>query len=83
MLALANLRPEACVALVRALRDGREVDAVRAQAEMAAHDAELQTVGPIPTLKRGVAERLAERGATYQTAVRGPLAPVGAGAAAG
>lgn len=82
VLALANLRPEACVTLVRALRDGREEDAGRAQEEMAAHDAELKAGGPIPTLKRGVAERLAERGATYGTTVRGPLAPVGAGAAA-
>ena len=83
VLALANLRPEACVALVRALRDGREDDAGRAQEEMAAHDAELKAGGPIPTLKGGVAERLAERGATYGTAVRGPLALVGAGATAG
>jgi 4-hydroxy-tetrahydrodipicolinate synthase len=82
VLALANLHPEACVTLVRALRDGREEDAGRAQEEMAAHDAELKAGGPIPTLKRGVAERLTERGATYGTNVRGPLAPVGAGAAA-
>jgi 4-hydroxy-tetrahydrodipicolinate synthase len=83
VLALANLHPEACVALIAALRDGREDDARRAQAEMAARDAELKAGGPIPTLKRGVAERLAERGATYGATVRGPLAPVGAGATAG
>jgi 4-hydroxy-tetrahydrodipicolinate synthase len=82
VLALANLHPEMCVALVRALRDGREEDAARVQDEMAAHDAELRAAGPIPTLKRGVAERLAERGAAYGATVRGPLAPVGAGTAA-
>jgi 4-hydroxy-tetrahydrodipicolinate synthase len=82
VLALANLHPETCVALVRALRDGREQDAARVQEEMAAHDAELRAAGPIPALKRAVAERLAERGATYGASVRGPLAPAGAGAAA-
>jgi dihydrodipicolinate synthase/N-acetylneuraminate lyase len=76
VLALANLHPEPCVALVRAVRDGRDDEAERAQAEMAEHDAALKAAGPIPTLKRGVAERLAERGAAYGATVRGPLAPV-------
>src|SRR4029079_13327414 len=48
VLALANLRPEACAALVRALRDGREQEAVRAQEELAASDAALKAAGPTP-----------------------------------
>jgi len=81
VLALANLHPEPCVALARAVRDGRGGDAVPLQDEMAAHDAELKAAGPIPALKRGVAERLAERGATYRADVRGPLGPVASVAA--
>jgi 4-hydroxy-tetrahydrodipicolinate synthase len=76
VLALANLHPEPCVALARAVRDGRSDDAARLQDEMAAHDAELTAAGPIPTLKRGVAERLSERGAGYRPDVRGPLGAV-------
>jgi dihydrodipicolinate synthase/N-acetylneuraminate lyase len=78
VLALANLHPAPCVALARALRDGRADDAARLQEEMAAHDAELKAAGPIPALKRGVAELLAEggNGAVYRADVRGPLGAV-------
>jgi dihydrodipicolinate synthase/N-acetylneuraminate lyase len=76
VLALANLRPEPCAALARAVREGRREDAERIQAEIRAHDTELKAAGPIPALKRGVAERLAERGRAYGATVRGPLAPV-------
>jgi N-acetylneuraminate lyase len=82
VLALANLRPEQCVALARAVRDGRDADAERLQAELTVHDANLRSAGGIPALKRAVAERLAEHGAAYPAQVRGPLAaaaPVAAG----
>jgi len=36
----------------------------------------LKDAGPIPTLKAGVAARLADRGAAYGMAVRSPLAAV-------
>jgi dihydrodipicolinate synthase/N-acetylneuraminate lyase len=81
VLALANLHPEPCVALARAVREGRDDAIALLQAEMTAHDADLRAARPIPALKRGVAERLAERGAAYGATVRGPLAPVTAVAA--
>jgi 4-hydroxy-tetrahydrodipicolinate synthase len=74
VLALANMHPEPCVALVRALREDRADDAVQAQAEMAEREARLRAAGGIPAFKRAVAERLADRGAAYGEAVRGPLA---------
>jgi 4-hydroxy-tetrahydrodipicolinate synthase len=78
VLALANLHPEACVALARAAREGRGDEAERAQAQLVRHDAELRGAeGTIPALKRGVAERLAEGGAAYPVQVRGPLAAAG------
>jgi len=78
VLALANLHPEPCVALVRAVRAGHDDEAGALQAEMREHDAALRAAGPIPALKRGVAERLADRGAAYGATVRGPLRPVAA-----
>jgi len=78
VLALANLHPEPCVALVRAVRAGHDDEAGALQAEMREHDAALRAAGPIPALKRGVAERLADRGAAYGATVRGPLGPVAA-----
>src|SRR3954454_5278282 len=42
VLALANLHPDPCVALARALREGREEDVDDRQAELAAHDAALR-----------------------------------------
>jgi dihydrodipicolinate synthase/N-acetylneuraminate lyase len=82
VLAMANVHPEPCVALARAVGDGRDADAERAQADVAAAEEGLRAAGGIPAFKRAVAERLAERGAAYPAAVRAPLAPL-AGAAAG
>jgi 4-hydroxy-tetrahydrodipicolinate synthase len=82
VLALANLHPEPCVALARAVRAGREDEAASLQRELSGYDNELRAAGGIPVLKRAVSERLAERGATYPPAARGPLASVAAGAAA-
>jgi dihydrodipicolinate synthase/N-acetylneuraminate lyase len=79
VLALANLHPGPCVALARAVRDGREDDVERLQAELAAHDAQLRAAGGIPALKRAVAERVAG----YPAEVRGPLMPAASVAAAG
>jgi hypothetical protein len=62
-------------AVVVALLTPCDEEAERAQAEMAAHEERLRAAGAIPALKRAVAGRLADRGATYPTAVRGPLAP--------
>jgi 4-hydroxy-tetrahydrodipicolinate synthase len=76
VLALANVHPEPCVALARAVREGDDAEAERAQAEMAAHEERLRAAGAIPAFKRAVAQRLAERGAAYGDAVRGPLAPL-------
>ena len=78
MLALANLLPEPCVALARAIRDRRDEDARRLQAELAAGDAQVRAAGGIPALKAAVAERIA----AYPPEVRAPLAPAPAGAAA-
>jgi N-acetylneuraminate lyase len=78
VLALANLHPELCVALARALREGREEDVDRLQDQLAVHDAGLRAAGGIPVLKRAVAQRIAG----YPAEVRGPLAPGAAVAAA-
>src|SRR4029077_6421908 len=51
VLALAHLHPEPCVALVRAVREGRDDEAVPLQAEMREHDEALRAAGPIPALK--------------------------------
>ena len=63
---------------MRAVRAGRDGDAAALQAEMCEHDAALQGGGAIQALKRGVAERLADRGVAYGATVRAPLAPVAA-----
>src|SRR3954451_9880676 len=83
VLALANMHPEPCVALARAVREGDDEQAERAQAEMAELEARLRAAGGIPAFKRAVADRLAERGAAYGAAVRGPLAAAAAAPAAG
>jgi dihydrodipicolinate synthase/N-acetylneuraminate lyase len=82
VLALANLHPEACVALARAMPDGDDEAAERRQAEVAAHDAQVRAAGGIPALKRAVAERLAARGASYSADTRAPLGLAAAAAAA-
>ena len=61
---------------MRAVREGRDDAAVPLQAQMREHDAALRAAGPIPALKRSVAERLADRGIAYGPSVRGPLHPV-------
>jgi dihydrodipicolinate synthase/N-acetylneuraminate lyase len=78
VLALANLLPEPCAALARAIRDRRDEDAQRLQAELAAGDAQVRAAGGIPALKAAVAERIA----AYPPEVRAPLAPAPAGATA-
>ena len=78
VLALANLHPEACVALARAIDEGRQRDSDRLQAELAAHDAQIRAAGGIPALKRAVAERLTG----YSPDARGPLASAPASAPA-
>ena len=76
VLALANLHPELCAALIRAHREGDSEEADRLQGEVAARERELGRDALIAALKRGVAERLRERGARYGTAM---CAPLGAG----
>jgi 4-hydroxy-tetrahydrodipicolinate synthase len=78
VLALANLHPEACVALARAVREGRDDDTPRLQEQLARHDAEIRAAGGIPALKRAVADRVTG----YSPEVRAPLALAPAGAAA-
>jgi 4-hydroxy-tetrahydrodipicolinate synthase len=78
VLALANLHPEACVALARAVREGRDDDASHLQEEIAGHDTQIRAAGGIPALKRAVAERVAG----YSPEVRAPLGLAPAGAAA-
>src|SRR5919199_379481 len=51
VLALANVHPESCVALVRAVRRSDNGAAERAQAEMAAHEERLRAAGAIPAFK--------------------------------
>jgi dihydrodipicolinate synthase/N-acetylneuraminate lyase len=83
VLAVANVHPEVCVALAAAVRDGRDDEAERRQAELVALEDGLRTAGGIPAFKRAVADRLADRGAAYSAAARGPLAgPAGVPAAA-
>src|SRR4051795_2148702 len=83
VLALANMHPEPCVALVRAVREGDDEQGERAQAEMAQLEARLRAAGGIPAFKRAVADRLAESGGAYPAEVRGPLAAATAAPAAG
>jgi 4-hydroxy-tetrahydrodipicolinate synthase len=80
VLAVANLHPETCVALARAIRDTDDEAVERLQAELTAHDARIRTTGGIPALKRAVAERV---GGPYSPEARGPLAAAAAGAPAG
>src|SRR4051794_21725437 len=57
VLAVANLHPEACVALAHAIRDGRDGDADRLQTALAAHDAQIRAAGGIPGVKRALPQR--------------------------
>jgi 4-hydroxy-tetrahydrodipicolinate synthase len=70
--ALANLRPELVLALAQAWRDeSPEADAL--QEEVRAAERALAQEPALVALKRGVAERLAERGSSYPSALRSPL----------
>src|SRR3954464_7470246 len=57
VLALANLHPEACVALARAIDDRRDGEAERLQTELAAHDAQVRAAGGTPALQAPGAHR--------------------------
>jgi dihydrodipicolinate synthase/N-acetylneuraminate lyase len=74
VLAVANLRPDLCVALVRAWREGDEEEAERLQGELAAVEEGLEGAGTmLEQLKRAVAERMRERGVSYRPELRAPL----------
>ncbi len=78
VLAIANLHPELCAALVRAHAEGRDDEAQRLQAELSAREREIVGADVLGALKRGVAERLSARGAaTYGTTLRSPLGAAG------
>jgi 4-hydroxy-tetrahydrodipicolinate synthase len=74
VLAAANLRPDLCVALLGAWREGDENQAQRLQEELSATEAGLARSGPpLAELKRAVADRMRERGVAYGPELRGPL----------
>jgi 4-hydroxy-tetrahydrodipicolinate synthase len=78
VLAVANSHPDLCADLARACREGRDGDAERLQAELAAVEEGINREGTIPGLKRRAAERLRERGAaSYGTELRAPLGAAG------
>jgi dihydrodipicolinate synthase/N-acetylneuraminate lyase len=78
VLAIANLHPELCAALVRAHAEGRPDEAQRLQAELTECEHEVLGADVLGALKRGVAERLAARGAPpYGTTLRSPLGAAG------
>ncbi len=75
--ALANLRPDLIVSLVKAFGDDDDEEAARLQAEIAELERAV-TAGPaLIGLKRAVAEAMAERGVRYPPTPRSPLGPVG------
>ena len=75
VLGIANLRPELCVRIRDAVRDGRLDEADALQSELtAAEDAAMA----FPDLKREVSERLrSEAGIDYGPLMRAPLGPAG------
>ena len=75
VLGIANLRPELCVRIRDAVRDGRLDEADALQSELtAAEDAAMA----FPDLKREVSERLrSEAGIEYGPLMRAPLGPAG------
>jgi 4-hydroxy-tetrahydrodipicolinate synthase len=74
VLAAANLRPDLCVALLRAWSDGDEDRAQSLQDELTGMEEGLGRSGPmLAELKRAVAERMRERGVAYGPELRGPL----------
>jgi dihydrodipicolinate synthase/N-acetylneuraminate lyase len=75
VLGVANLHPELCVRLRDAVRDGRDEEARRLQAELAQAE---EAAMPFPQLKRATAERLrAEAGIEYGPEMRAPLGTAG------
>jgi 4-hydroxy-tetrahydrodipicolinate synthase len=75
VLALANLKPELCVRLRDAFRDGRQGDATSIQEEVSGAE---QAVPTMAELKRALAERLGtERGIDYDPELRAPLGAAG------
>jgi 4-hydroxy-tetrahydrodipicolinate synthase len=74
VLAVANLRPDLCVALLGAWRKGDEEEAERLQGELTAVEEGLERAGPmLEELKRAVSEHLRERGVAYRPELRAPL----------
>ena len=71
--ALANLNPDLVVALARAFAEDRGEDAERLQDEIAALERDMREGPPLVRLKAAVADAMAERGARYRPALRGPL----------
>ena len=78
MAALANLHPDLVVALARAFAENRRDEAERLQDEIAALERDMRRGPPLVRLKAAVADAMAERGARYRPALRGPLAPTAA-----
>ena len=75
VLALANLRPELCTALLKAWGEGDEQEAQRVQDEMTAAEGALDdgSAPMLTNLKRAVADRMRDRGVAYGPELRGPL----------
>ncbi len=72
---LASARPDLFVAIRDALANGDDAAADRAQEELAAVKAEVESEGStVAGVKRRVAEKLAERGVEYPPALRPPFA---------
>src|SRR3954447_18026301 len=81
VLGVANLAPDLCVRLRDAVRDGRDDEAERLQAELARAEEDAM---PFQELKRATAERLRrEAGIEYGPLMRAPLGAAGRPAARG
>jgi 4-hydroxy-tetrahydrodipicolinate synthase len=79
VLGVANLHPDLCVQLRDAVRDGREDEAERLQAELAREE---DAAMPFQELKRATAERLRrDAGIDYGPEMRAPLGTAGRPAA--
>lgn len=74
--ALANLRPDLIVQLVRAFEEEDDEEAARLQDEIAELEREIRAGPALVGLKRAVAEALAKRGVDYPSALRSPLGPM-------
>ena len=79
VLGIANLHPDLCVRVRDAVRDGRDDEAERLQAELAREEDDAM---PFQALKRATAERLRrEAGIDYGPLMRAPLGAAGRPAA--